>query len=209
MKNPWEDISLADYEGHMSLGCVGQLQAVNAMMKEQFEACPAGTAMVLGVAGGNGLEHVRRGKYRALYAVDINEDYLKAVSERYADLAGVVKCLRLDLTREPQKLPHADLVIADLLIEYIGCAAFREAVRHAGPRYVSCAVQVDAGGDAWVSNSPYLHAFDALEGIHRRIDEGELEEAMEEIGFAGVLREETALPNGKKLLRLDFKKKAL
>ena len=58
MNNPWEEISLDDYEKHMRLDTVKQLQAMNAIMKEQFAAYPAETAMILGVAGGNGLEHM-------------------------------------------------------------------------------------------------------------------------------------------------------
>ena len=53
--NPWNEIKLDDYENHMSLDSVNQLQTMNAMMKEQFEAYPVETSMVLGVAGGNGL----------------------------------------------------------------------------------------------------------------------------------------------------------
>ena len=77
MNNPWEDISLSDYENHMSLGSVMQLQTLNSFMKDQFEAFPVDTAIVLGVAGGNGLEHIDTDKYRTVYGIDINEDYLK------------------------------------------------------------------------------------------------------------------------------------
>ena len=79
MKNPWEEIDLEIYESHMRLDSVMQLQAMNAIMKKQLEAYPAATAMILGVAGGNGLEHIRRGKYHTVYGVDINADYLRAV----------------------------------------------------------------------------------------------------------------------------------
>ena len=58
MKNPWEEIQLSDYEEHMSLDSVNQLQTMNDIMKKQFDAYPVTTAMVLGIAGGNGLEHV-------------------------------------------------------------------------------------------------------------------------------------------------------
>ncbi len=37
MLNPWEGISLDNYEKHMSLDSVKQLQALNTIMKEQFE----------------------------------------------------------------------------------------------------------------------------------------------------------------------------
>ncbi len=34
--NPWKEISLSDYENHMSLDSAHQLQALNRIMKEQF-----------------------------------------------------------------------------------------------------------------------------------------------------------------------------
>ena len=119
MSNPWEKISLDDYEKHMSLDSVKQLQTMNGIMERQLEAYPVCTVMVLGVAGGNGLEHVRRSKYQTVYGIDINGDYLRTVSERYADLSDVLKCLKLDLTCDADKLPEAQLLIANLLIEYI------------------------------------------------------------------------------------------
>ena len=63
MSNPWEEIILDDYEKHMSLDSVRQLQALDSIMKEQFAAYPVETAAVLGVAGGNGLEHIGTDKH--------------------------------------------------------------------------------------------------------------------------------------------------
>lgn len=58
MSHPWKEIALRDYENHMRLENVYQLQTMNEMMKEQFCAYPAQSVMILGVAGGNGLEHI-------------------------------------------------------------------------------------------------------------------------------------------------------
>ena len=93
VKNPWEEIDLDNYEKHMSLGSVMQLQTINSMMKDQFDAYPVETVMILGIAGGNGLEYVDTEKFKKVYGVDINEEYLKVVSERYAELSGVLECL--------------------------------------------------------------------------------------------------------------------
>lgn len=60
MKNPWEKIPLIDYENHMKLDSVMQLQVMNEMMKGQFETYPISSVMVLGVAGVNGLEHIEK-----------------------------------------------------------------------------------------------------------------------------------------------------
>lgn len=98
MKNPWEEISLDDYEKHMSLNSVMQLQTMNSIMKDQLEDYPVETAAVLGIAGGNGLEHVRAEKYSRVYGIDINKEYLETASERYKNLSGILECLRIDTT---------------------------------------------------------------------------------------------------------------
>ena len=206
MNNPWEDIRLDDYENHMKLDSVMQLQTMNSMMRDQFEAYPVSTAMVLGIAGGNGLEHVRRDKYQTVYGVDINEDYLKVVADRFSDLSGVLKCLKIDLISEAEKLPHAELLIANLLIEYIGYDAFKAAVQKAAPSYVSCVIQINTDEAQWVSDSPYLHAFDRLDEVHHQMEETALASAMADIGYLFLSQSREDLPNGKALVRLDFRK---
>lgn len=207
MTNPWEEISLDDYEKHMSLDSVRQLQALDSIMKEQFAAYPVETAAVLGVAGGNGLEHIDADKFRRVYGVDINADYLSAVSQRYTQLSGVLECLHIDLINEAEKLPQAQLLIANLLIEYIGYEAFQRDVWQNAPRYVSCVIQINTDEEQWVSESPYLHAFDRLDEVYHQMEEETLTVAMEDIGYSLILQETYPLPNGKALVRLDFQKK--
>ena len=206
MNNPWEEISLSDYESHMSLDCVRQLQTMDSLMKQQFEAYPVQTAMVLGVAGGNGLEHVSRDKFTRVYGVDINADYLKETQRRYPQLDGVLECVQLDIINEYEKLPKAQLVIANLLIEYIGYEAFKNALLQIAPDYVSCVIQINTDTKNWVSDSPYLHAFDRLDEVHHQMEEKALENALGEIGYRRILCSHEDLPNGKALVRLDFAK---
>lgn len=205
MKNPWEEISLDDYENHMSLGSVMQLQAMNELMKGQFAACPVRSVMILGVAGGNGLEHIRRDKFEKVYGVDINSAYLEAARRRHPDLDGLLECLQIDLTNETETLPRAELVIANLLVEYIGYECFRRVLRQVEPEYVSCVIQINTG-EAWVSDSPYLHAFDGLDRVHHQMESRELERALLQIRYRLVKTLEYPLPNGKKLIQMDFRK---
>ena len=204
MRNPWEEISLDDYENHMRLDSVMQLQAMNALMKQQLEAYPINTVMILGIAGGNGLEHIQKEKYRSVYGVDINEAYLRTVSERYADLSDVLQCLHLDLIKDAAGLPQAQMVIANLLVEYIGYPAFQNVLRQVQPEYVSYVIQINSDTGNWVSDSPYLHVFDRLDAVHHQMEETALTEAMETIGYTCNLRDAVSLPNGKALVRLDF-----
>lgn len=206
MSNPWTDIALSDYENHMSLDSVQQLQAMNSIMRDQFEAYPVDTAMVLGVAGGNGLEHVRRDNYKTVYGVDINSDYLKVVKERYCNLDGVLECLQTDLINEYDKLPDSQLVIANLLVEYIGYEAFMKAMMRVRPLYISCVIQINTDEAAWVSDSPYLHAFDRLDEVHCQMEEQALTDAMEKTGYRKILVQSNPMPNGKALVRIDFER---
>lgn len=205
MKNPWEGIPLADYENHMKLDSVMQLQALNEMMKNQFNAYPISSIMVLGIAGGNGLEHVQKGRFERVYGVDINSSYLQEVIQRYPELDGLLECLCINLINETDQLPKADMVIANLLIEYIGYECFQNAVRQVNPKYVSCVIQINTE-ENWVSDSPYLHVFDGLEQIHHQMEEQALENAMLEIGYHAIKTLEHMLPNGKKLVQIDFER---
>jgi hypothetical protein len=202
MNNPWEDINLEDYEKHMSLDSVFQLQAMNQMMKEQFYTYPIKSIMVLGIAGGNGLEHINNQVINRVYGIDINEKYLNTCKKRYPELEGILETLCKDLTQDIE-LPYADLLVANLLIEYIGYEYFQKAVKKVNPKYVSCIIQVNTN-DSFVSDSPYLHVFDRLDEILHPVEESGLVEAMRNINYKKDRLQERKLPNGKKFIRIDF-----
>lgn len=203
MENPWKSIKLSDYENHMKLDSVMQLQTLNDMMKKQLSEYSAHSVMILGIAGGNGLEHIDAEKYSVVYGVDVNPEYLQEVEKRYENLNGILKCLCADLTADISELPSADLVIANLLIEYIGYECFQRVIGQVNPKYVSCGIQINTN-EEFVSDSPYLHAFDGLNSVHHQMETDELTRAMADIGYKAVSTFEYPLPNGKKLVQADF-----
>lgn len=206
MKNAWTEIALSDYEGHMSSSNVMQMQTINSMMKERDEYYDVNSLMILGVAGGNGLEHFNSGKYEAVYGVDINPDYLDECRKRYSFIGDKLKLCCVDLVSQCGLLPHSELLIADLLIEYIGLECFCSAVKKVSPKYISCGIQLDTD-DSFVSETPYIHSFDSLDSIHRTIDRGELIKCMQDTGYELISATEYPLPNGKKIIRADFAEK--
>lgn len=206
MMNPWKEILLSDYENRMKLSSVKQLQGMNRMMKVQFESYPVSSAVILGVAGGNGLEHIDRNKFKKVYGIDINKAYLNEVRNRYSEISDILECIELNLLEETNKLPQAELLIANLLIEYIGYACFQKTVKQVKPKYVSCIIQINTD-DSFVSDSPFVHSFDRLEQIHHQIEEKALERAMLEMDYHIISALEHKLPNGKKLVQMDFQNK--
>ena len=69
---------------------------------------------------------------------------------------------------------------------------------------VSCVIQINREDAQWVSDSPYLHAFDGLDAVHHQMNSKKLIAEMDNIGYQQILFETEALPNGKELVRIDF-----
>ena len=114
-----------------------------------------------------------------------------------------MECIQLNLIEEADKLPKAELLIANLLIEYIGYDCFQKAVKQVQPQYISCIIQINID-DKWVSDSPYIHVFDGLDEVHHQVEEDLLIQALEGIGYKKIAQIESPLPNGKKLVQIDF-----
>ena len=204
MKNPWEEIELSVYENHMKLDSVKQLQFLNVMMKNQFNSYLIKTVMILGIAGGNGLEHINTDKIQKVYGIDINHRYLEKCIGRYGNLNDILECICVDLTDKNIMLPHVDMIIANLLVEYIGYQYFQNVIMQIKPKYVSCIIQINTN-DSFVSDSPYIHVFDGLNEVHHQMQEDELNIAMKNIKYYLISREEQILPNRKILVQLDYR----
>ncbi len=203
MRNPWEEIDLSEYEKHMSLESVYQLQMLNGMMREQFEEYDIDTIMILGIAGGNGLEHINKEQVKKVYGVDVNPKFLFECKRRYNELGDVFEAICVDLLDDNLQLPYVELLVANLLVEYIGYECFQKIIRLIKPLYVSCIIQINTG-DSFVSDSPYVHAFDCLEKVHHQMEESKLVDCMSKIGYRVKKTAERILPNEKKFIRLDF-----
>lgn len=200
--NPWQRIALSDYEAHMAHEDVGQLQALSRLTQAQLAAYPARTLLYLGIAGGNGLEYLEPERWDAIWGVDINAAYLAACRARYGRLGGRLRLLQRDLS-QPCDLPRADLALANLLVEYIGVAAFCDRLRACQPCWISCVLQQDEGA-GFVARTPYAACLDGLGEVHRTILPGDLRGALARLGYAPGYEQRVRLPQGKTLLRLDF-----
>ncbi len=114
-----------------------------------------------------------------------------------------METIRADLTRDAAMLSYADLIVANLFIEYIGYGAFKRIIEQVNPKYISCIIQINTDV-SFVSDSPYIHTFERLDEVHHQMEENALTDAMEQIGYKKETRTEKALQNGKKLVRIGF-----
>jgi hypothetical protein len=208
-EHPWRGIDLDVYERHMSDAQVGQLQRLHDITGEQLAAYPSRVIGVLGIAGGNGLDLIDPQTTHAVYGYDVNPDYLAACEARYRDgLGDRLHLIEATIDRS-LKIERVDLLIANLIVEYVGTEEFG-AFAAANSRSIgvlSCVFQRnDAKG--FVSSTDYSSSFDALASVSSDIDPQRLTSAMAEAGFATLARCDYPLPNGKTLVRHDFARDA-
>jgi len=206
MRNPFLDIPLDIYEKHMKLDTVQQSQVLNDIIKKQLYSYDVNSVIILGIAGGNGLEHIDAQKIDIVYGIDINEKYLAVCRERYSQLNDHFQTVCADLTNKNIEIPKAKLVIANLFIEYIGYDAFSHHMKVMSPEFISIIIQINEQDD-FISQSPYIYAFDKVSEVHHKMEEDKLAEVLAQIGYSKLYRDDIPLPNGKKFVQMDFMKK--
>lgn len=116
---PWQQIPLADYEAHMNAEAIQQASALSNLFAEALSLRKPASVAVLGVAGGNGLEHIDRRQTQRIVGIDLNPEYLAAVRERFASLPGL-ELHAIDLVETAIQLPPVDLVHVALVFEHTG-----------------------------------------------------------------------------------------
>lgn len=100
-------------------------------------------------------------------------------------------------------MPKADLIIANLLIEYIGVDTFINHIKQLKPRYVTCVIQQNQD-ITFVSDSPYANDLADISKLHMDIEKSLLICSMKSANAKLALEKEYLLPNGKKFIRLEF-----
>src|SRR5437016_14496355 len=103
MSNLWLAVPLSEYEPHMGSVEVQQLGVLSDLFAEAIGCCHPFSIAVLGIAGGNGLDHIDGSITARVVGLDLNPLYLDAVRQRYSSLSclelhcGVLSDPRVDL----------------------------------------------------------------------------------------------------------------
>jgi hypothetical protein len=122
--------------------------------------------------------------------------------KRNPHLKGALECICLDMETEFEKLPWADLVIANLVTEYIGYQGLMNVIRQVRPEYVTCILETDSEGNTGTSYCTKV--FPQLERVSKRVCCSDLERALDRIGYNSIKTEQHKLPGGNMLVRIDF-----
>jgi hypothetical protein len=113
--------------------------------------------------------------------------------------------MQCDICEPSFALPKTDLLIANLIIEYVGVSTFVDLINRNKDRVkvISCTIQKNQAA-GFVSQSHYTSAFDSLRSISHNVDADPLIQRFSDIRFRCLQTKVYSLPNGKSFIRLDF-----
>jgi hypothetical protein len=183
----------------MSAEGVGQLAVVADLFKITINYCCPRSIAVLGVAGGNGLEHINSTVTQRIVGVDINQRYLDEVQRRFDALPGLELHCR-DLADREFRLPPVELVHAALIFEHAGLGfALENALSLVAPggRF-SVVLQLPSMEEQDIARTKYT-SMQSVKQCFALIDIANLQNLLEQKGFQLVMQERRALPAGKAL----------
>jgi hypothetical protein len=112
MSNPWLNISIDDYEGHMSLPAVGQTQMIAEQFDRALERWVPKSVAVIGCAGGNGLDKIAGRTVERVVAVDVNPNYIERTRARHAQRIQGLELVCADVQSESLIYDSVDLKYA-------------------------------------------------------------------------------------------------
>lgn len=207
MPNPWLNVPLADYEGHMSAAGVEQLAPLAGLFAEALGHCGSPDSVaLLGIAGGNGLGEIDQQRTRRVVGIDFNPAYLEAAARRFPNLPGLeLHCIDLTSAASPA-CAAVRMVHAALLFEHAGtdrCLDNAVALVEPGG-YLSVVLQLPSTIEQGVSRTGFA-SLQTLKPNFRFVDPAWLAAALAARGFTLERQTRQDLPAGKAFLLAIFR----
>lgn len=197
-RNPWLDIPAADYEAHMGLESVRQLQALAGLFAETLAAVRPSRIAVPGCTTGNGLEHLDPTVTEQVLALDLNPDYLCLLRRRFARRLPGLVTVQADLRLPPVAPGAFDLVHCALVLEYLEPATLvAEMARWLAPGGVlSLVLQRPSESSAPVSSTPY-RSLERLAPVMRLVPPELVDRVARSCRLEPITARDVPLPRGK------------
>jgi SAM-dependent methyltransferase len=207
MKNPWLEIELSDYENHMALPGIEQAQYLSEFFGRILERYKPESTVILGCAGGNGLEKIDNTFCKRVICVDINQEYLDEAERRFKDAFHEIEFICEDIASHNFKMYETELIFAGLVFEYV---ELETAVRNIGNSLKSggilaAVIQLPSDDIPEVSPSPYK-SLEKLGTLFSFVKIDDLIKLGRHHKMEIISKEEILLKSGKKFAELIFKK---
>lgn len=200
-RNPWLDVTEADYVGHMESPAVGQLPVLRRIFGDVLAGARPRRVLILGCTTGAGLEHVDPAATAQVTGVDINATFLASLERRFAAAGFALETVCADVAALEFPDVAYDLVHAALILEYTNWRALIPRVARAlapGGTF-SVVVQRPAEGVPAVTPTAYAERLNVLESVFTFVPAAELIAAATACGLTLLVRHVEPVGSGKSL----------
>jgi hypothetical protein len=208
MDNVWNTIPLEDYELHMQHETVGQLDLLSDLTKKYLEKLNPDIALFLGIAGGNGLEHIDNEVTNQVFGIDINQNYLDETKKRFKDKIPNLTLLNIDISsRTKEEIIKANLIWAALIFEYVETDTCFEFINNNIQENGYLVVTIQENNGVSSVSPTGIETIKSAGQLFRLVPENDLVSVADKFGFCKTDFEEHILPNKKSLKTYTFEKK--
>jgi hypothetical protein len=195
--NPWLDIPLADYEGHMARPGIEQAQLLSDLFAEVLERFSPKSLAVLGCAGGNGFDRIPSSVERVV-GVDLNRNYIDALGARFGRRFDRLELITGDIQSDDVAFSPVELLFVGLVLEYVDLdrvLARTRSMLAAGGR-LTTVIQLPDLAAGPVSASPFA-TLQPLAAFMRLVQPRRVREAANTAGYMQTESREIVSRSGK------------
>jgi SAM-dependent methyltransferase len=156
MNNPWLEVPLADYEGHMALPGIEQAQLLSDIFAGVLAKYSPRSVAVIGCAGGNGFDRIPPTIPRVV-GVDLNPRFVAAADARFRDRIENLELIAGDIQSPEVAFAPVDLMFLGLVLEYVDAESVvaRMPSMLTARGHMVTVLQLPAVGHRQVSPSPF------------------------------------------------------
>jgi SAM-dependent methyltransferase len=206
-ENPWLNIPSEDYEAHMSMPSVGQLQMLDKIFESVLDEFTPTSIAVLGCTAGNGFQHLINLPLERVVGIDINFNFLDECRAWFIQDVENLHLVCADLNKLELADSTFDLIHAALIFEYVDVDELLSKISRwlRADGILSVVLQIENETVKPVSETPY-QSLKKLEPFMKLIDPAWFVVRAEIFGLNEESRREIKLPGGKEFIEIIFKK---
>jgi SAM-dependent methyltransferase len=197
MNNPWLDVPLADYEGHMALPGIEQAQLLSDIFAGVLAQFSPRSVAVIGCAGGNGFDRIPPAISRVV-GVDLNPRFVAETETRFRDRIENLELMVGDIQSHEVSFAPVDLVYLGLILEYVNVESVmaRMPSMLTARGHIVTVLQLPDVGDQQVSPSPFKSVH-SLGGVLHLVAPARLQDSVEARGYTQLESRNVVSQGGK------------
>ena len=177
---------------------------LNQLTKKYLDIVKPKSVLFLGIAGGNGLEHVDNNITYSVIGIDINQQYLEHTRTRYCRGIRNLKLINLDISESSDSICKSELIWAALILEYTGVEKALEFSRNNITYGGSLIVTIQSNNGVQSISLTGVESVNIISSVFQLVNPDSFLVNAKELGFVLIDCEENFLPNGKSMKTFHF-----